>query len=652
MFPGSTAWVAYPLAAMQAIGAGVGTRDGETLATYLTRTEPVWRGVLRALWCTLAASSLLLAAGLAREWVPRTPQDGAAPGLARSGRWSGIAAGLLTAVLLLASPGWARGVAALSPAVPGALLLLLLTRALAPFDPPGPARAVVLGLLAGVLLAWASFLWPAAVLAFGVMVARRWPVRVLVTTLLMAGVCALVAEPAQLLDLRSALTRLVSEWSRQGGAPAGLAGQGDLWRFLTLQSHLGPFAVAVAAVAAVLVFWRARGPRRFLAGWALALLGLFVVLPATLGLRDTAAVQLAIVPLLAAGLGGGVLAACRLAPQPAARWLLGLGALAAILSFAGVVGPRLQMSSRDADPAALGHLMVAELQGLVGTQPWLLERDLPGGVQPPGHALVLPRDSRRPARYDFAYWPRWYSGFRHVLVSYAQGAANRGRPDARVPRHFYGQLEASADRIASWGRHPDSGEPLYGLYRIRPSTTWEVALQPDEMAQLNPVPDLGAFLTQLGAVYAEAGVLPVAAVVLEGGIDLAPESTPLYNNLASVYMQEGEWESAARVLGEGLQRDPQSFELLYNAGRTYAELGAQGRAEQFFRQAIHQRPELPITHYQLARCFLAQSKYALTRAALLRFLELDPNSTLRPQVEQTLEQVAPFLREAGSTPSP
>lgn len=670
-YPSSTAWVAYPLAGLQEIGYHLAGEEGETRAAYLARTERGWRRFLRGEWCLLGGLAVWVAAALAAALA-------GVLGVGRSG--SRFAAALSGGTLLLA-PAVPLAISGLSAGLPAGLMLLLATRRLELSSPsmgrssvpdagvgrdsrgPGrPSRGEIgagagAGLILGLILAWAAYAWIAAALFLLLAAIRRWPAVRTGTALGVAVLAGLALEPRHLIHPAGIVSAIGFEWVREGGLPLArdaATGHG-LVSFLLLAGYVGPVC-GPASLAAVYGSIRRRA---WPAGaWLAGLWASFVLLPGLEGLRLPGALQLALVPLLAAAAGAGIVALGgagataredagevdprrreRTARTTRGRRLLPV-TLAALLLLS-LLHLRLGFWSRGTSTANLGRLMADEIGEIVGPDtPWLAERPLPGGVAAPGRSFLLPRDSRDPDRYDFAYWPRWYAGFGYVLVSSVQLRQNLNRPDADVPRYFYGRLQTDGRDVRDWGRDRRSGEPLFRLVALPEDSRWRAALSDSELAGIRPNPELSSFLSQLGSVYAESGRLRTAARLFERGIRLDPAAAPLYNNLGSVYLMEDEVDEAGKVFEQGLHQNPRSPELLYNAGRAHARSGSQARAEQLLRRAVAARPDFPEAHYELARVFLAQGKMRLARMALEKVLELQPGTPRRPEIESVLARLA------------
>ncbi|MEZ4653164.1 MAG: tetratricopeptide repeat protein [Candidatus Eisenbacteria bacterium] len=646
-FPGSSSWIAFLIAAGEWLWLHLGPNRGEATSVALDRCEPVVRMILPYLWSVLAAVVVLGAARLAPKlWgTSATPTQPASHGRA------GLVASILAGVLAGGSITLSRGVSTLSPAVPGTLLLLWCTsRLLSARRVDERASDVSLevghgfrdGLPLGALWAWAPFAWPLGFLYLTTLHASRVKWTRAGSTVVTAVATALHFDVSRIVDVTSIPELSVHEWMREGGWTLhGVSlGSGSV-----IGSIAGRPEAAIAAAGALLFGLVSLRRRRGIAMWIAGSWILLRFVPALAGVRTSGAVQQVAEPLwfvATAALAARVPDA--LAPRP--RWLYRaplVGALVVLWVWTGAQSWREQRAS---SPQLVGAVIARELSDRRGPGDLCLaERAIPGG-QTIGQTLVLPRDSRDPGRYDFVYWPRWYAGFRFVLLSTTQVRLNLER-GSRAATHFYQQLASEGRLVAEFGDPAD-----YRLYEIPATSPWRRALTREELSEIGSAPDLSAFLSQLGSLYAETDQRGAATAVFETGVRLDPGSDALANNLGSIYLLEKEWQEAAGVLQSALERRPDSPELLYNYARALFELQVYNRAEMLFRKALSLRPDFAAAHYELARCFLAEEKKPLAYAALERYLELLPQSPRRKEVEGVLASLrAQGVHSPGEGPA-
>ncbi len=663
-FSAGTTWIAWPLAGLQWIvlklsGAG---NPGETLA----RTAPAWSFLLRCVWCLLAGLAVVLAAELAVRLAERgsgrfvAPETGKGPALRRRVVWLATAA---AAGPLVAAPALAVLVRDQLPALPCAVVLLFLGLVFVripqrktsadPGTPPTPgtppvwrlnrlASSEIVGLLAGMILAWFPFAWPAAVAAVALLPLlgegwRRWFSAV--------GLCVffgLVLQPAWLLHPGRVLPTIQEEWRREGGW--GGPGGAGLPSLLGLAFALGP---------ALWLFWVPAFFRRGRDRAALALVvlawALLILVPALSGVRRPGAVEWALAPLMAAWGGAfvGDLGVLR-------RRVLAVPVLMALVALGSPLPARFALEHRARSQTGLESRVVADLSRMIGPADlWLSEAPLPGGPaetgsenEPPAgsaaslfaRGFVLPRDSRNPGRYDYAYWPRWYSGFQWVLVSAARVADNLARPGAPIPAHFYRMLEQQGRVAQEWG-DVASGSG-YRLYRLEPGSAWARPITATELEGIHGTPAIAWFLASVSALYLDSGDLGDATVLLRQGTKWAPDAASLYSNLGVIYLRQGDLAAAEQTFEQGLARAPRSVELMYNLARTCSQDKLYERAERLLRSVVAIRPDFAAAHYELARCFLGQGESDLAAQALRHYLELSPGSLRRPAIEGVLAQLA------------
>jgi len=577
---------------------------------------------LRGLWALLAAGILLRAA---MAWG----RIGGAPGF---GRW-GIGAALL------ASPVLAFGTAHLLPAMPAALLAgELLFRALRPEAERGGRSSggvVWTGLLGGLLLGWFPFTWPVVALALLLFRVRGAGWGGTVSAAAVALFLGLALDPIRLQEPARLLARVAGVWRREGGwggpGGPGLAG------FLALAGGLGAVAWLLWPLAAARGWRTDRG--RLLAGagvWAL-----LVLLPAATGVRRPGSVQWAAAPwLLAWGMGAAFAWGRSTGRGRRAGIAAAPALLLAVAVIAGALPSRLALQRRGEEAVALLDAVRADLRARLGPGALCVsEAPVAPGEEDAlaRRVFLLPRDSRHPERYDFAYWPRWFAGFRWVLLSSARVRENLGRPSAAAPRHFYAAVQSDGTLEREWGSGSGEG---YRLYRIRDDAGWAQPLTHEELEEVRGGPELTWFLAQLGDRYVQAEALRTAETLFQAGLRWDPEAAGMYNNLGSVYLRLGDVPEAGRTFEAGLQRDPDSFELTLNLGIACSAQGLFERGEKVLRQATTLRPEHAPAHYELGRVFLAQGKDDLARMALERTLALDPAYPRRAEIESVLKRLA------------
>ncbi|MBK8230486.1 MAG: tetratricopeptide repeat protein [Candidatus Eisenbacteria bacterium] len=606
-YPAWTAPVSALIAPIQTIGFWQARGSLGARGVYLETTRPRWVFTLRLLFAGLAG----LSAWLLLDLYARLRGT-------RANLWSALA------VAIGAAPVFSAGVRGLSPsliAIP--LLLLLLREGVAESDHPRSFRwsgARVAG-WSGALLAWTPFAWPGAVILFLFAMRDRSARR----GMLLAGAVtlglALALEPRHLVALGALPATWSADWMREGGfALSARPFRNPM--LLLLRDTLGLAApVWIGLLLLGAIRFRTAGGVRDTTRAALALLGGLVLLPVASGVTTSGAAQASAAPFV---LLGAVLTVSRWAER------LGLPSRRALIPVLALLGALPLVSLERGGTRPRPDSIAAELARMIGPDSlWLAERELPGGEPAPGQAWIPPRDSRRPERFDFAWWDRWYSGFRFVLLSGAQVKQNLERPEAAVPRHLYRRVEAEGTLLRQWGQ----GSEGYRLYRMPARGSWARSLRESELDSLRANPDLLAFMNELATRYIAAGKRQEGATLLRAGLRFDPERAGLWNNLGLVYLADRDFRAAGAAFDEGLKREPRSVELLYNAGRTYIELGSPARAERTLRLALAFKPDLAPLHYEIARAFEAQGRRKLAQDALRRFLSLDPDTPRRTMVE-------------------
>lgn len=629
-YPASTVWIAAPLSVAQRIGIA---RAEEPSIDYLERTRERWRTSLRIIWCLLGALVVLEAVAWGAQIERSRAAGDPAEGRSVRQRFGGVnfMTAALTAGLLAATPALALSVAHLLPAMPATLLALLLLRATTTLSPAltsSRPRAYLAIVTSGLLLAWFSFLWPVVVLTWGVSIVRSPRPRSAIGLACASILVALAVGPGYLVHPVGVPPAIGGEWHREGGW--GGPGGDVPWDLLGLVLALGPGA-SFLLVAAALAGLRSRSAS-FLCLAAL----LWVVAaaaPAASGVQRPASVQWSVAPILATW-GVAVLGSSR----PRFR---GMARALTIAVLVAALPARVAQSRQARDESELRRAVRAELSqrtaanDLVLSEVSLTEE---GRKEDPaaGRLLfVLPRDSRNPGRYDYAYWPRWYAGFRWVLLSSGRVREQVERPDARLPRSFYAAVEHDGVLVHEWG-----GEARgYRLYRLRDGSAWNRPFTEDELRAIEGGPGTAWFVGRLASVYLDAGAPRIAETLLRRGLEWEPGAPGLHNNLGTVYLRLGDFGAAAGAFEEGLRRAPDSFELVWNFGLACSGAGLWGRGEALFRRAAAMRPDYAPVHFELARTFIGQDKAELARQAFRRYLELAPTSPRRAEIEGVLARL-------------
>jgi len=623
VFPAWSAAAIPLLAPVEWVSALSARGTHATLADHLRVTHDRWRALLRFEWSLLVAISIALALRLLSD----APHARACQGLF-----------VLWSLLL---PGWKGVVAGLAPVALATPLLLLLFTWRDGAALRG-ARALFLGAVVGLVLAWTPFVWPAALACAAWVVSRRRANAQWVVSLGFALLIAIALEPVRVTHPHLALERFVQDWAREGGWPIGIKSGGRSASLLSSNGFFGAWSGLPLLALALIPLLRprlessSRGTQS--RAWlAVVSFCLQMLLPFLFGAERGGAAQASVAPLL---MLSAIDALADIAVRVARPFVV-IAAAGALVLLPLIAAPR--PTSRVPEEE-----MRAAIAQLVGSDVlWLSERPLPGAADAPGRAWILPRDSRDAARYDFAYWHRWYADFRYVLLSGAQVKANLERDDARFPRAFYRRIEADGRLIGQWG----DGVAGFRLYRMEEGSAWSRPLGASELDSLRLGPDLVPFLSSLASVELEAKQSGTATTLLRAGLRLAPGAPGLWNNLGLVFLTQGDPKEAASAFDEGLRRDPNSVELLYNSARAYTTIDVPSRAERNLRIALTLRPDFAPTHYELARAFLAQGKLMPARQALRRFLSMESRAAERAPAEAALLRVEALLDSTGADTS-
>ncbi len=630
VYPASTAWIAAPLSLAQRVGMALAE---EPSRDYLERTREGWRRSLRLVFCLLGALVVLEALAWGAE-LERSISGGAVAEGRPGRRWcrgEGVMPAALTAGLLVATPALALSVAHLLPAMPAALLAILLLRATTASRLAMTSsrwRTILAIATSGLLLAWFSFLWPVVALTWGVSLIRSSRRRSGVGLACASILVALAVGPGYLLHPLEIPRAIFGEWHREGGW--GGPGGDVPWDLLGLVLPLGPGAFLLLA-AAVLAGFRHRSSS-FLCLPAL-LWVVAVAVPAASGVQRPASVQWSVAPILASW-GVAVLGSSRLRFRSLARALT-------IAVLVAALPARVALSRQSRDESELQRVVRAELSQRAAANDLVLSEvsfaEDGRNEDPAAERLlfVLPRDSRNPGRYDYAYWPRWYAGFRWVLLSSGRVREQVERPDARLPRSFYAAVEHDGVLVHEWG----GAARGYRLYRLRDGSAWNRPFTEGELRAIEGGPGTAWFVGRLASAYLDAGAPRVAEALLRRGLEWEPGAPGLHNNLGTVYLRLGDFGAAAGAFEEGLRREPDSFELVWNFGLACSGAGLWGRGEALFRRAAAMRPDYAPVHYELARTFIGQDKADLARQAFQRYLELAPASPRRAEIEGVLARL-------------
>ena len=116
--------------------------------------------------------------------------------------------------------------------------------------------------------------------------------------------------------------------------------------------------------------------------------------------------------------------------------------------------------------------------------------------------------------------------------------------------------------------------------------------------------DNAGLMATLGSLYVQTGRAGLGIHFLEAAIKGGLKQTDVLTNLGIGYKKSGQIKKAREFFDESIKEEP-SPEALANYSGLLIESGQGARCIEMCEQAIKERPDLPVAHWNLALCLLS-----------------------------------------------
>lgn len=176
--------------------------------------------------------------------------------------------------------------------------------------------------------------------------------------------------------------------------------------------------------------------------------------------------------------------------------------------------------------------------------------------------------------------------------------------------------------------------------------------RPGEAVVMKADPSVTAY--NEGAAFANAKDYPAAIAKFEEAVAAKPELTAAWMALAKIYLRQNDYDKAIVAAGKVLEIDdsdddmnsvmhhaytakgdkasaakygaklPKNAGVIYNEAARKINAGDDAGAETLLQQAIAADPGFALAHYELGMVYVRTGKNAEAKAALAKYLELDP----------------------------
>ena len=146
------------------------------------------------------------------------------------------------------------------------------------------------------------------------------------------------------------------------------------------------------------------------------------------------------------------------------------------------------------------------------------------------------------------------------------------------------------------------------------------------MKNLDKKQTLGAYFSNIGAIYYKKNDLEKAAFYLEQSTAINPNSLEARNNLGNIYSELKRYKLAIKHYQAALKSDPLNVATLFNLGIAYNDSGNTSKAVEMFLQAVQIDPLFVPAHKDLAQLFLREKKFIEALLHLKQLAKLEPNN--------------------------
>ena len=142
----------------------------------------------------------------------------------------------------------------------------------------------------------------------------------------------------------------------------------------------------------------------------------------------------------------------------------------------------------------------------------------------------------------------------------------------------------------------------------------------------------------LGVLYTKMNRLEDAEKHLVHAHELNRNSTEPLINLASLYLDQDKPDRAVEVSQEAVKTDSKNGPALFNLGLALYKLSRLDKAEDAFMKALQFAPKMFQVHLALANVYMKLRQYDRMADHLTAYLDENPNSPERAQVEKMRDQ--------------
>ena len=167
----------------------------------------------------------------------------------------------------------------------------------------------------------------------------------------------------------------------------------------------------------------------------------------------------------------------------------------------------------------------------------------------------------------------------------------------------------------------------------------EAEIKFKEAIQLRP--DFVEAHQNLAATYYRQEKYSEAIEIAKKALDIEPNLAPIIKLISVAYSALGD-EKKALEYQDRLKELPDakfSPEEYFNMGATAANEGRDEEAAEYFKKATEIRPDYALAYYHLGLAYFRTQKMDLSRAALQRYLELEPGGENAENARKLIEVI-------------
>jgi len=154
-------------------------------------------------------------------------------------------------------------------------------------------------------------------------------------------------------------------------------------------------------------------------------------------------------------------------------------------------------------------------------------------------------------------------------------------------------------------------------------------------------PDFFEAYQNLAASYFQAELYSQAIEAAEKALEIKPDSAPTLKLISVAYSLLGDEKTALKYHNKlkALPDAEFSPEEIYNIGVTSANEGQDKQAAEYFKKATEMKPDFALAYYQLGLTYFRLKNMEKAKAALEKYLELDPEGEKATTAKKLLEYI-------------